>query len=323
MPSISSIGIRLGLGTFPFSGVLSEVDQDRAEQIVRRFVDGGGRYIETAPIYPVNNVDLASIIANIGRDKIFVATKCVTGLSSGSKIRSGKADWIARQVDQELERLRISRLDLIQAHIVPEDTPLEELVLTLANIRASGLAANIGLSNITREDLELALEIAPIDFVQNRFSFLHRRDHEGLNEVALRGNVLLNPYQTIERGQLATATRGETTRTSTDIRNTKHEYSGEAFSTVRSWVEELLVPIARREGLELESLMVAWTLAQNTNSVPIVGFTDPKQVSPILRGLTCPISRALHDELESAYSEMNLRTQSWYGLSLDEYRGIS
>lgn len=316
------IGARVGLGTFPFSNGFSEIDQSSASRIVENFVARGGRFLETAPVYEVNQVHLGDILKGFRREQLFVATKCVTGFRDGARTRSGDADWIRGQVDGEMKRLGVDRLDLLQAHILPQDTSVEKLVETLAQIRDGGEVTYIGLSNVNRDELQRALGVSQIDFVQNRYSYLHRRGHDGLGALAKERGIVLNPFQTIERGQLTSSTKAPALRSANDVRNSKHEYSGEAFATVRSWVEELLLPIASAHEVRLETLIVAWTLAQGDNMVPMVGFTAAEQVQPVLEAVTMQISSEALSALDKAYAEMNQRARDQFGLTLDEYRGI-
>lgn len=318
----ADIGAGIGLGTFPFSNGFTAIDQAEAEKIVSKFTDLGGRYLETAPVYEINSVSLKDIVARYRRDDLFIATKCVTGFKDGARVRSGNPEWIRFQIESELFRLSITHLDLIQAHIVPTDCTIEELVSTLEDARASGKTRYIGLSNVSAEQLTRALSVAKVDFVQNRFSFLHRPSHRGVDEICQSHGIVMNPYQVIERGQLAALARRAPERRDDDIRNQKHEYAGEPFAVVRSWIEELLLPIAKENRVDLETLVIAWTQAQRGNVVPVVGFTSATQVEPVLSAERLVLSAEALRKMELAYAEMNRRTQDQFGLNLDEYRGL-
>jgi methylglyoxal reductase len=318
----AEIGSGVGLGTFPFSNVFSSLDQREAERIVSKFTALGGKYIETAPVYEVNRVSLARIISKYRRDKLFIATKCVTGFRDGTRVRSGQPEWLRYQVEQELSRLSIKQLDLLQAHIVPDDCSVESLVETLDSLKKAGKTRYIGLSNVDTDTLSRALQVAQVDFVQNRFSYLHRSPHRGVDDLCHQAGIVLNPYQSIERGQLASRLRPSPSRKPDDIRNAKHEYVGEPFSVVRAWVEELLLPIARTCSVDLETLMIAWVRAQRGIVMPVVGFTSSKQVKPVLAGGGMSLKPETLASLEASYMEMNRRTREQFGLNLDEYRGL-
>ncbi|MFN3231806.1 MAG: aldo/keto reductase [Alphaproteobacteria bacterium] len=82
----------------------------------------------------------------------------------------GSRETLLRQIDKALINLRRDQIDLFQLHRVDPQTPIETSVAALAEAQADGRIAHIGLSNVTAEDLDRALGVAPIASVQNRFN---------------------------------------------------------------------------------------------------------------------------------------------------------
>lgn len=313
----------IGLGTFPFSNVFSDISQDTAEEIVETFVNLGGSYVETAPVYPIAQVELKPIVSGALRDKLFVATKCVTGSNeSGEKVRSGKRDFIQWQVDAELTRLGLDHLDLVQAHAVPADVEIQSLAESLQELKDQGKALHIGVSNVNREQLERALTVAEVEYVQNRFSFLHRREHTSIQSLAAEKGIVLNPYQVIERGLLTSSPTGPNQRREKDLRNSKHEYRAEAFSVVRKWVDERLVPISEQANISVEAMVIAWTIGQPTQMMPVVGVTNPNQLTEAFAGARYKLSTQTSLDLEEAFESLSSQIDNEYGLSIDEFRGL-
>ena len=313
----------IGLGTFPFSNVFSSIDQEHARNIVKAFIDNGGEFVETAPVYPINRVDLGKILSEHDRNTYFLATKCVTGTNeAGEKVRSGQRDFLLYQLEAEMRRLGVDYLDLFQAHILPEDTTIEELVETLALVRQSGKVRFIGLSNVTKEDLQRATKVADIDFVQNRFSFIHRNEHAHIEAFCTENGISLNPYQVIERGELTSNPRPLSARAPDDLRNKKHEYIGAPFQFIRAWVSESLMPICARENLSLEALMLAWTCRSLVGGVGVVGATSADQLTKIFGYRDFDFTMSLYEELESAYERLRKEIRNTYNLSVEEFRGL-
>jgi len=313
----------VGLGTFPFSGVFSSVTQQDAEEIFSIFRLLGGYYLETAPVYPIKDVDVGKLISTTDRNSLFIATKCVTGADkNGNKIRSGKRDFIQWQCESELARLNIDQIDLLQAHTVPGDTSMEELGQTLQALKEMGLVRYVGLSNVNMSQIEEAAKSVKVDFIQNRFSFIHRNEHLKIQQVCEKKGIRLNPYQVIERGLLATDTLAPKERREGDLRNSKHEYKSEPYSVIRQWVEETILPIARSISVSLETLMVAWSLHQPNVSVPVVGVTNPTQLKGIFQALSLSESELPLDELELEFSKLCSSIKEKYGLAIQEFRGL-
>ena len=170
-----SVGREIGLGTFPFSGVFSPVDAATAHDIVGTFLDLGGRYLETAPIYPVGDVVLGEVLADFPRDAYLLGTKCVTFPdAAGAPQTLGAPQHTRRQVESELARLGVDYLDLVATHRTPTDVSPEEAMAGLETLRAEGLVRMIGVSNASAADLASYVQGGTVDLVQNRYSLVHR-----------------------------------------------------------------------------------------------------------------------------------------------------
>lgn len=105
----------------------------------------------------------------------------------------GSRDTLHRQIDKALANLRRDRIDLFQLHRIDPKTPLETSVAALAEAQADGRVRHIGLSNVTRSDLDRALSVAPIASVQNRFNMAETADEDLVDRTAELGIAFL-PY---------------------------------------------------------------------------------------------------------------------------------
>ena len=311
----------IGLGTFPFSGVFSTVDSPTAADILRSFFSGGGWYIETAPVYAPNGIDLGNLLKAYPRESFFLATKCVTGKdATGTTIRSGKTSHIRSQLHAELKRLGVDYLDLLQMHIVPEDAGPEESFGTLLEMKGEGIALNIGVSNVYLSQLRSFAAVGPVDFVQNRLSYLHRSQYHEIQGFCETNGILLNPYQVIERGLLTD--NPPLSFRAGDLRNSKYEYSGDVYHFIRSWVLSELKPIADSAGLSVTTIALGWALALPAIGVVPVGATRSGQISSDLTAAATPIPSDVLAEMEVAYTQLEATVRERVGLSLDEYRGL-
>jgi len=314
----------LGLGTFPFSSVFTKVSQKTAEEIVRSYIDMGGKYIETAPVYPVVDVQLGQILRALPRDSYFIATKCVTGPDGqGNKVRSGKRDFIIHQCEAEIIRLGVDYLDFFQAHSVPEDVPLQETIETLAMLKEKGKTRFIGVSNVSLDKLREYTQYAQVDYVQNRFSFIHRREIQSIEAFCVEHEIMFNPYQVIERGQLSDAALDEVDWREGDLRRKKHEYMGEAYKTIIDWVRSELASIAQDLNCSVEALVLAWAAQQPNVRYCVVGATNPKQLSNLKDGFSMTLSEDNIQRLEEAYESLHTSVNERFSLSLDEFRGLA
>lgn len=318
-----AFNLKLGLGTFPFSGVFRDVSQQEADAIVAEFIAAGGRYIETAPVYPVRSVSLPAILAGHPRSSYFIATKCVTAQDhAGGKIRSGKHEFIVRQCEAEIHRLGVEFLDLLQAHAIPTDVPLSELGRALQELLDRGLVRHIGVSNVDVSQLRVLCDVAQIEVVQVRHSLLHTVEYDRLVTYATSKGILFNPYQVIERGQLSTDSSRRADWGPADLRHSKPEFSSQRDETVRAWVSKQLVPIAQQVGLTVEGLAIAWMNAQRGVMLPVVGVTRTSQLPSLLLGAKTLIDSDTQGRIEHALHELHKTVANLGVSSIDEYRGI-
>jgi myo-inositol catabolism protein IolS len=313
---------RVGLGTFPLSGVFSLVNERAAIEIVETFLGSGGRYIETAPSYP-RRIELGSILSGFPRESFVIATKCVTNVAAdGSKERTGKYGAVISQCEGELRRLGVDQLDVLQAHITPEDVEPSETMEAMESLRQRGLVRLIGVSNVSLEQLKAFAKGGHVDLIQNRTSMVHRSAYSPLVDYCREQDIYFNPYQVIERGQLTSKTSTPHEWRDGDLRRTKAEYSGDAYPTIRSWFLEYIDPIAAENGCSGETLAISWVLNKPMVKLCVVGATSKEQVLRNVKGGDLILSPSAMERIEAAFSVLVAEVRSRYGLSVEEYRGL-
>ena len=314
---------QIGLGTFPFCGVFSPITQEEAESITAAFLDLGGHYIETAPSYPRNNVNMGALIAKFPRQELLVGTKCVLDLDKdGNMYNSGKPETVRQQVTRELQRLGVDYLDLLEAHYTPADVSCAVVAETLNELKKEGLVRFIGASNANVENIRDYVAGGGIDYVQNRYSILHRSPTESIAPICREHNIRFNPYQVIERGQLIDNSATGGAWREGDLRHKKPEYSGDVFSLVRSWASGTLGAIAKEAGLTLEALSIRWAFSKPQVCTPVIGATKLWQLKSNMAAGTEPLPMDVLTAVDAAYAAFCDKIQAEYGKSLEAFRGF-
>lgn len=315
---------QIGLGTFPFSGVFSPVSQEDAERITAAFLDLGGHYIETAPSYPRNNVQMGALIAKFPRQELLIGSKCVLDLDeNGNMYNSGKPETVRQQVLKELKRLGVDYLDLLEAHYTASDVSCQVVAQVLNELKKEGLVRYIGASNASREDIAGYVAGGGIDYVQNRYSIIHRSPTQSIADICAENNIRFNPYQVIERGQLNQRQHADSTWRDGDLRHKKPEYTGEVFTRVRSWVVETLGGIAKEAGLTMEALSIRWAFSKPQVTMPVVGATKLWQLQTNMAVGTEPLPEDVLCAVDAAYAAFAAEIQFAYGKSLEAFRGLA
>lgn len=180
---------RLGYGAMRLTGQPGNfgpyADWRGGVDLLRRARELGVQHVDTARAYgPRDNERLVGEALR-GSDgtfgAMFVATKGgieKDGPTMAHIRRDGRPEALARHIDESLEALGVETIDLYYLHAPDPAVPLADSVRALEAARRAGRIARIGLSNVTRAQVEEAMAIAPISAVQNRYSPADEPDPE-------------------------------------------------------------------------------------------------------------------------------------------------
>jgi aryl-alcohol dehydrogenase-like predicted oxidoreductase len=175
---------RLGFGAMRITGedIIGRPDDEAdAKDVLRRAVDLGVDFVDTADSYGPGVSERLIGEALGDPDDVVVASKA--GLlrnRDGEWLPHGDPDFLRNQVLCSLDRLGTDTIDLYQYHRPDPDTDFEESVHAFAEMKDAGQVAHVGLSNVTVEQLETAMEIVDVATVQNRYNVGHRDDEDVL-----------------------------------------------------------------------------------------------------------------------------------------------
>ncbi len=197
---------RLGYGAMRITGrgIWGEPpDRDEAVRVLRRAVELGVDFIDTADSYgPFVSEELIREALH-PYDDMTIATK-------GGLLRPGPDQWgqdgrpeyLRQCVDMSLRRLGLETIDLYQLHRIDPKIPAADQIGELNQLRKEGKIRHIGLSEVDVADIAEARLTAPITSVQNLYNLLDRR-HEAVLDYCEREGLGFMPYCPIATGQLA------------------------------------------------------------------------------------------------------------------------
>ncbi len=264
----------LGLGCMGMSYAYGSGDEGENLQVLHRYVELGGTFLDTAEIYGPhsNEVLLGKFLQQTRRDALVVATKFgfrienekVTGVdSSPANIR--------RACEGSLKRLQVDTIDLYYQHRVDPQVPIEEVVGTMVQLKKEGKIRMLGLSECSASTLERAHRVHPIAALQSEWS-LWSRDVEtnGVLAMCKKLGVTLVPYSPLGRGFLSGAIQKREDLTASDWRLTNPRFSTGAFEKNLSLVKQMEA-LATAKKVTTSQLALAWVLQSEPTCVPIPG----------------------------------------------------
>lgn len=177
-------------------------DRDEAKRLLRRAVELGIDFIDTADSYGPEVSEYLICEELHPYDKVVVATK-------GGLLRSGPRDWprdgrpehLKLALLNSLRRLEVDTIDLYQLHAPDPDVPLEESLGALAEMQREGKIRHIGVSNFSVEQLEHARQVVEVATVQNRYN-LDDRSSESVVEYCEEHDIGFIPWYPLAAGDL-------------------------------------------------------------------------------------------------------------------------
>jgi pyridoxine 4-dehydrogenase len=232
---------RLGFGAMRLTGdgIWGEPpDRDAAKAVLRRAVELGVNFIDTADSYgpEVSERLIAEALAPYPDDLVIATKGGLERPGPGRWPANGRPEHLRQACEGSLQRLKLDQIPLYQLHRPDRRVPLEESVGALAELREQGKIRHIGLSNVTEDQLRRAQRLTAIVSIQNRYN-LGDRDSDSLIDLCEQEQMAFLPWAPIQ-----------------DLgRN------------------PALQEIAERHGANPRQVVLAWLLARSPTVLPIPG----------------------------------------------------
>ena len=285
------------------------LDEDAAEPIVRRAVEGGVTFFDTADVYSGGASEVATgrlLPKYIARDEVVVATKVNGAMTPGPNGRGLSRKHILSGIDASLGRLGMDYVDLYQIHRWDPHTPIEETMEALHDVVRAGKARYIGASSMYAWQFAKAQHVAEAHgwtrFVsmQNHLNLVYREEEREMIPLCIDQGVGVIPWSPLARGFLTgTRTReGErrTTRAETDKFTDSLYGRDEDFD-----VADRLAEVARERGVAPAQLALAWLLHKPGVTAPIVGATKLDHLEDALAAAELDVDDEDMTRLEEPY----------------------
>jgi pyridoxine 4-dehydrogenase len=171
---------RLGFGAMRLTGPGiwgPPADPREALWVLRRAVELGVDFIDTADSYgPHVSERLIADALYPYPDGLVIATKGGFERPGPNQwITNGRPEYLRRQLEGSLQRLRLTRIDLYQLHRIDPRVPEPEQFGALRDFQREGLVRHVGLSEVSTEEVQRARAVVPVVSVQNRYNLTDRK----------------------------------------------------------------------------------------------------------------------------------------------------
>jgi aryl-alcohol dehydrogenase-like predicted oxidoreductase len=307
---------RIGLGCGNFGGIGSAPElfgQGESEAEARTLMDAaseaGVNFFDTAASYGGGRSEswVGRWLAERGAP-ILLSTKVYWSVQGDPADRGLSSERIVRELDGSLSRLGVDRVDMYLTHEPDPETPIEQTLRTLDELKRSGKVGAIGASNLDGDQLEEALDtssragLARFDWVQNEYSLLRRGPERDVLPVCAREGLGFTPFGPLGGGWLAGKYRqGEPYPPGSRMTLRPEPYADlENEETFRGI--ERFQAVAAERGVEPATLAIAWVLSHPQVTAVVVGPRRPEQLDHALAALELPLSPDEREELAALFA---------------------
>lgn len=303
----------IGVGCWNFGGQWDTSNDENAIKIVHAAIDNGINLFDVAPVYGFGKAErvLGKALKDGKRSKVLIATKC--GLVWNEKHET-KNDLskknILREIDESLERLQTDYVDIYQLHWPDHNTPIEETVSALEEIKKAGKIRYIGLSNFSQKDVETFMTMIEINTQQALYNMLERNTSSYHNiplEYKTEDEVLPTvrkyqqaffPYSPLFQGLLTGKFKPNANFSEKDIRNENPKLRGELFKKYYEGVVAL-EKFADKIGKPLNEIALNWLRQKDEVTSIIAGASSVAQLEKNVHSTTWDLSQEEISEIET------------------------
>ncbi len=279
----------LCLGTMTFG---RELDEAGSREILARFFEAGGNFVDTADVYEAGLSEeitgRALESAGIEREDVVLATKVRFPMGDGPNDAGLSRKHIAAGCEASLRRLGTDYIDLYQVHLWDSVTPLEETLSALTDLVRSGKVRYIGCSKYTAWQLMKALWVSDsrgferFVTLQPQYSLVERNVERELLPACVAEGVGVLPWGPLGGGFLSGKyRRGEEPPEGSRIAGVPDEFE-EAWhrrNVERNWrVLDVVEEVSWETGKSYPQIALNWLLRQPGVTAPILGARRVEQL---------------------------------------------
>ncbi|MEO3826687.1 aldo/keto reductase [Actinomadura sp. B10D3] len=285
------------------------LEEDAAEPIVRRAVEGGVTFFDTADVYSQGASEeiTGRLLARLfpQREDYVLATKVCLPMGEGPNDKGLSRKHIMAGIDASLRRLGTDYVDLFQIHRWDYGTPIEETMEALHDVVKSGKARYIGASSMYAWQFAKAQHVAETHgwtkFVtmQNHYNLVYREEEREMNPLCEDQGVGLIPWSPLARGLLAgNRERGGERKT---VRSRNDAYGDGLYVDSDFDVVDAVREVAAERGVPAAQVALAWLLTKPVVTAPIVGATKLSHIDDAIAAADLRLDEKEVARMEAPY----------------------
>ncbi len=198
---------RMGFGAMRITGkgIWGEYhDPEGAKQLLRRAVDLGVNFIDTADAYgpDVSERLIGEALAPYASGVVIATKGGLTRQGPDKWLPVGRPEYLQQQVEMSLRHLKLERIELWQLHRIDSKVPVEESLGVIKKLQEEGKIHHVGLSEVKPHEIDQARKVVEIVSVQNHYN-IGSREHEDVVDYCDKNKIAFIPWFPVAAGKLA------------------------------------------------------------------------------------------------------------------------
>ena len=274
---VEVLPIALGTNAVGGHNLYPNLDEEQGKDVVRQAINHGINLLDTAYIYgPERSEELVGeVVKEYPREQIKIATKGSHEFDENQEVhQNNQPEYLKQQVENSLKRLQTDYIDLYYIHFPDDNTPKDQAVAALQELKEQGKIKAIGVSNFTLDQLKEANKDGYVDVVQLEYNLLHR-ENEAVLQYCVDHQITFIPYFPLASGLLA-GKYDENTKFS-DHRTTRRDFIPGVFEENVRRVKAL-ESIAAAHQTSIANIVLVFYLTRPAIDVIIPGAKRAEQV---------------------------------------------
>lgn len=299
------ISTPLGFGTNAVGGhnLFPDLDEQAGMDSVRAALDSGITMLDTAFAYGFGRSEelIGKVLKDYDRSKVVIATKGAQIVNGGQVSISNKPADLEKFVKDSLKRLGTDYLDIFYIHFPDDQTPKDEAIAKLAELKKQGLIKAIGVSNFSLNQLKEANKNHDVDIVEDQYSLVHRDAEKELFPYLEEEKISFVPFFPLASGLLTGKYDGTPVNfPENDLRSDDPNFSGSRYHAIIESVKNLQ-PIADNHDATIAQVVLAWYIKNPDVSVVIPGAKSPAQVRTNAKAMNVALSDQEYNTIDNAF----------------------
>ena len=294
----------LGLGTNAVGGnnLFPNLKDETGIQIVKTGLDSGITLLDTAFAYGMGHSEelIGQAIKGYDRSKFVIATKAAQDTSYGDVKINNNPQFLKKSVDDALKRLQTDYIDIFYIHFPDDQTPKDEAVAALNEMKQEGKIKAIGVSNFSLDQIKEANKDGLVDVVEDQYSLLHRDAETEMFDYLRENNISFVPFFPLASGLLTGKYSEVVDFPENDIRHGNPDFTGERFEKIVEKVNNLK-PLADKHGITTAQLVLAWYIKNPDVTVVIPGAKRPEQVESNAKALNVSLCDEEYAQIDNDF----------------------